>query len=362
MGSKEPTMKTIYRHRLALRPSSAVPRRHGFTLVELMVVIGIISLLIAIALPALNAARTAAKRASTEAMISTLGTGVEQFHSDTALGGAYPPSTEMPIGPNNPHSDRTIVVNGANLLVWALAGADLLGTPGFRDLDNSGVINSDPFGGWSNDMGRANSTGLYFVPPGSKPYYPRSGPYVDLSKVKVTKQVGDEFQVPAKVSGPVLQSHAFLDDWGQPILYYRANPNATYMADEGSRAIGGGQEDYNVPANGRYAPSGIYNLLDNSLITGISVRPGMDFGAGTFHFSPNKSSLPALQNPTVPLFNNLANFTNQNPRGSFVHHIRNESVMATAMPHRADSFILLSAGADGLFGTADDIANFPINK
>jgi len=32
------------------------------------------------------------------------------------------------------------------------------------------------------------------------------------------------------------------------------------------------------------------------------------------------------------------------------------------MPHNAETFILLSAGPDGLFGTEDDIANFPTNK
>lgn len=355
-------MNTIHRHRLARRQ----PAR-AFTLVELMVVIGIISLLIAIALPAFSAARTAAKRASTEAMISTLSTGADMFHADSALGGAYPPSVMTVVQPN-PINNSQIAVCGANLLVWGLAGADLLGTPGFRDLDNSGT-NSDIFGGWTNDMGSNPAqprVNLYALS-GTKPYHPRSGPYVDLSKVRLTKQMAPnsvEFQVPA--GGGRLGSHAFLDAWDQPILYYKANPNAKYIADEGSvNAKEGGSAVSYGPVGKPYAPSGIYNLFDNAIITGGSggTGPGMDFGAGPAHFSPDRNATnprPMLGNPTVSPTNSA--FESQNPPGSFVRHIFNPSISAVATPHRPDSFILLSAGADGLFGTADDVANFPINK
>ncbi|NLU20378.1 MAG: type II secretion system protein [Phycisphaerae bacterium] len=347
-------MNTIHRHRLARRQ----PAR-AFTLVELMVVIGIISLLIAIALPAFSAARTAAKRASTEAMISTLSTGADMFHADSALGGAYPPSVRTFVQPN-PINNSKIAVCGANLLVWGLAGADLLGTPGFRDLDNSGT--NDIFGGWTNDMGSNPAqprVNLYALS-GTKPYHPRSGPYVDLSKVRLTKQMAPnslDFQVPA--GGGFLNSHAFLDAWDQPILYYKANPNAKYIADEGSVNEGRSAVEYYAPG-GRYAPSGIYNLFDNAIIT---TDPGMDFGAGRAHFSPDRNATnprPMLGNPTVSPTNSA--FESQNPPGSFVRHIFNPSISAVATPHRPDSFILLSAGADGLFGTADDVANFPINK
>ena len=70
---------------------STCPRR-GFTLVELLVVIGIITLLIGILFPALRGARTNAKITSCRALLSALDTGIASFKADSTFGGTLPPS------------------------------------------------------------------------------------------------------------------------------------------------------------------------------------------------------------------------------------------------------------------------------
>ena len=61
----------------------------GFTLVELLVVMGIIGLLISLLLPAVNVAITAARKAGTANIITQLDTALAAFKGDW---GIYPPS------------------------------------------------------------------------------------------------------------------------------------------------------------------------------------------------------------------------------------------------------------------------------
>jgi prepilin-type N-terminal cleavage/methylation domain-containing protein len=64
-------------------------KKRGFTLVEIMIVVAIIALLAAIAIPNLLGARKAANDAAAKANLKTLGTELETYAAGTGAG-AYP--------------------------------------------------------------------------------------------------------------------------------------------------------------------------------------------------------------------------------------------------------------------------------
>ncbi|MEE9294570.1 MAG: type II secretion system protein [Phycisphaerae bacterium] len=359
----------INRQNRSMRASRASVLR-AFTLIELMVAVAIIAVLISILVPAFSAVHTNAKKVATKATIGVLDRGLESFRGEQALGGVYPPSQSdrdaygfvMASNPFLPPGVSVVPVSGANLLVYAMTGADRLGTAGFRDIDGDGL--------WDNDQHNDSTTtppGAYALDPDTAeplhPRYPGAGStYVDeptAKSIRTAREMEDTGEILSNVSGTTAVERSadqpfFTDKWGRPILYYRANRAASSMVgDVSSDEIG------------------VYNVQNNRLFTGVTISgstpswKGIDFGAGkadsvhglnsrmgATNFGRGSGAYPERDNLglNVILGTGFAN--------TFQQFIYNPDVTQRNEPVNRNTYLLISAGADAVYGSSDDVVNW----
>jgi prepilin-type N-terminal cleavage/methylation domain-containing protein len=274
----------------------------GFTLVELLTVLAIIALLVSLLIPSLTLIRNTAKEAKQKSQLTEIGLALTAFRTDY---GDYPPSSWMAPPPTAGALDYC----GAQKLAEALLGRDLLGF--------------HPKSDWS-----ATNLTFYPAPPPPQNLGERKGPYLELATTNAFK-LGDLYG-PALTASPLnADTFVICDSFGvkkitiapgrtakagTPILYYRAETSSKTIEP---------------PA----APfQRIYNIFDNV--------------------------------PLASQLNSIADSTKAHQLGNpatmqvFYDYIRDLKVTARPWPYRPDSYILISAGADGLYGTKDDICNF----
>lgn len=356
-------MHPVYQFQSERRRSRPAAQQPAFTLVELMVVVGIIGLLIAILVPGIGAVQSRAKATATKALFSSLDTGITQYQAEEGLGGVIPPSaSDNPsqgmdfskidfslqnpggLAPWNGFTDEIAPICGANLLVYALAGLDLSGTAGFKDVPDSTESSTSPnVGRWWDDVGESYALDDTTF----EPVKPRFNVFVSqsaLDQVNTIKKLADIGSIVEPVDGfefdlELTEQPFFTDAWDRPVLYYRARSSARSMISDPSAVN---------------PTVGFYDQRDNQVFTGSDVGSfvvgvGLDFGAGTEHKikTVNGGGLP----PTIAPDNDIE-------IGTFASFIHDENVTSKDVPVNRETYLLISAGQDALYGTADDITNW----
>lgn len=295
-------------------------RRYGFTLVELLAVLAIMAVLVGVLIPAVNMVRRTAKKTAQKAQFASIDMGLMAFKGDY---GDYPPS-DWGILPN-----RDLTYCGAQRLAEALVGLDLLGF--------------NPYSKWMSD-GTDPTMGTDFYPdnPSAANLSLRKGPYLELATTNAFRLGNISIVKPGlfnNTGGAADDTFVLCDVYGKwkvnigtqklvkagtPILYYKANP--TWKTIEPPTSY----------------DQRIYSVYDNSVLVDL------------IHTNtPNPTKLRLIDTDTTGS-TNLENLYLFDYEGG----IKDSKITTKPWPHRPDSYILISAGADGLYGTSDDIRNF----
>lgn len=271
----------------------------GFTIVELLTVIAVLAILVGVLMPALNQAKKMARQTKQKAQLHSIDIGLNVYKNDQ---GSYPRSHGYYSG-NDYYYDYC----GAQTLNEALFGQDLLGFHPDSEYDYS-----DP--------------GNLYEP---STLDSRKGPYLERENISVFKP-GDMYS-----DCSTLEHDKFLicdvftynktssgEKCGKPVLYFRANTSATNAAL--------------VPNVGQNYEN-IYDYTDN--------MPIIDVDYANNDITDNK-------------------FDDDGSGELFYTYITDKKIFDSSgirRPVRPDTFLLISAGYDGLYGTADDICNFEPN-
>jgi type II secretory pathway pseudopilin PulG len=294
-------------------------KKTGLTMIELLIVLGIIALLIGLLVPALSTVRNIAKETKQKAQLSAIEMALAAFKNDD---GDYPPSNWTP-------APYTGDYCGAQKLAEALLGWDLLG---FHPKSAWRADGLDALGG----NGTYDPAQTRDVNGDAHPdtFDERRSPYLELATTDAfrlgnisiskpglfanTSPLAPDTYVLCDVFGStkISMTNGTVVKAGAPILYFKADTTAKTIR-------------------------GVYRIADNEAIVVL------------------KQQADGRIQPLVDPTNAYQYFYgNDNSMDDIVGYIEDQKIKAKIWPYRPDSYILISAGADGIYGTSDDIKNF----
>jgi prepilin-type N-terminal cleavage/methylation domain-containing protein len=320
--------------------------KRAFTIVELLTVMSIIVILISILVPALNKVRRYALDVKERAQLHAIGTGVEAFSAEND---GYPDSNGWDGDPSAPLA-RGYAYCGAMKLAEAMVGQDLRGfNPDSRFRRNGfpGVLLPEdaPWDGMPYPP--YNTIGVTVDLTGYAENIKKRKTYLQLENANAT-QIRDIWTVSdiKTYSGFEPNSLVLCDVYsratslrtgkkiGMPVLYYKADTTKTVFPTDSSF--------YNNSNCQSISSSYIYDYRDNYDLVYLPIP------WDTSHCHP-MACFPSGWTPEGG---------KPNP-WLFYQKISNKKMPSSnPWPYRADTFILMSAGYDGEYGTGDDIFNF----
>lgn len=305
-------------------------KKAAFTIVELLTVMSIIVILIGLLVPAMNSVRRYATGVKQQAQFKAITAGLEMYRNDFE---EYPDSRGLDLS-GSPYC-------GAMKMAEAMVGQDLLGFhPQSTFLANSisaGSLANGQFYRLTNQQDYINSLAARkdpYLPVDKVPAFQLSSIYPDTGVFG--PQTGQMF-----VLGDVFKRAQNLGDTGpskvgMPVLYYKASESGQY-------------HDSSVVDIGNYsAPGNIYNYCDNQDIIDLQL-PWAQGSSNTDEMHAYGSTQVGIEQfyaSTEDIRIRAATTGSGTGAGSF------------SRPFRPESYILISAGYDGRYGTSDDITNF----
>ncbi len=301
--------------------------KRAFTIVELLTVMSIITILISLLVPGLNRVRRYARRVRQKAQFHSIEVGLDMFYTERE---EYPDSSYQ--------DTEDVPYCGAMKLAEAMMGQDMLGFHPDSVLRHDGLDatgtedlypdpNGTPASDYASNLRSRKKVGLQLenanayrvgniydedVPPGWGNF---DGEELLLCDV-YTKNVHKGFT--GATSG--VEYDGTGKKIGMPILYYRAHDRTVHYNADNTLCI--------------------YDYEDNDDLVALSMpwdpthdHPINDGGGDT----PDGDTADSR---------------------NFYDMIRNDNIAEPKRPYKSDSYILISAGFDGQYGTRDDVFNF----